>query len=129
MRDQLSQMLNMGGLATLMDKLPGAANLPDHVKSKVNDREVQRMVAIINSMTKKERRHPDLLNGSRRARIARGSGTQPADVNRLLKQYMQMEKMMSKLSGGGIKGLMRQMGAAMKGMGGGGLPPGGLPGR
>jgi len=123
MRDQLSQMLNMGGLATLMDKLPGAANLPDHVKSKVNDREVQRMVAIINSMTKKERRHPDLLNGSRRARIARGSGTQPADVNRLLKQYMQMEKMMSKLSAGGIKGLMRQMGAAMK-MGGGGLPPG-----
>jgi signal recognition particle subunit SRP54 len=129
MRDQLSQMLNMGGLATLMDKLPGAANLPDHVKSKVNDKEVHRMVAIINSMTKKERRHPDLLNGSRRARVARGSGTQPADVNRLLKQYMQMEKMMSKLSGGGIKGLMRQMGAAMKGMGGGGLPPGGMPGR
>ena len=87
------------------------------------------MIAIINSMTKKERRHPDLLNGSRKARIARGSGTQPADVNRLLKQYMQMEKMMSKLSSGGLKGLMRQMGAAMKGMGGGGLPPGGMPGR
>ncbi len=126
MRDQLQQMLNMGGLASLMDKLPGVATLPESVKSKVNDREVHRMVAIINSMTKKERRHPDLLNGSRRARVARGSGTQPADVNKLLKQYQQMEKMMSKLSGGGLKGLMRQMQGAMKGMGGGGFPGGGM---
>jgi signal recognition particle subunit SRP54 len=125
MRDQLQQMLSMGGLASLMDKLPGAANLSEQMKSKVNDKEVNRMVAIINSMTRKERRHPDLLNGSRRARVARGSGTQPADVNRLLKQYMQMEKMMSKMASGGMKGLMRQMGAAMKGMGGGGMPPGG----
>jgi len=127
MRDQLEQMGNMGGLAGLMDKLPGVSSLPDSVKSKVNDGEMNRMIAIINSMTKKERRHPDLLNGSRRARVARGSGTQPADVNRLLKQYMQMEKMMSKLSRGGTKGLMRQMRGAMKGMGGmggmGGLPP------
>ncbi len=129
MRDQLAQMLNMGGLASLMDKLPGVGSLPDNVKSKVNDKEIQRMVAIINSMTKKERRHPDLLNGSRKVRVARGSGTQPADVNRLLKQYMQMEKMMSKMASGGIKGLMRQMGSAMKGMGGGGLPPGAMPGR
>ena len=125
MRDQLEQMNNMGGLAGLMDKLPGVASLPENVKSKVNDNEIRRMVAIIGSMTKKERRHPDLLNGSRRARVARGSGTQPADVNRLLKQYMQMEKMMSKLSKGGTKGLMRQMRGAMKGMGGmgGGFPP------
>jgi signal recognition particle subunit SRP54 len=121
MKDQLEQMGNMGGLAGLMDKLPGMASLPDSVKSKVNDGEMSRMVAIICSMTKKERRHPDLLNGSRRARVARGSGTQPADVNRLLKQYMQMEKMMSKLSKGGAKGLMRQMAGAMKGMGGGGM--------
>jgi signal recognition particle subunit SRP54 len=99
------------------------SNLPDQVKSKVNDREVHRMIAIIGSMTKKERRHPDLLNGSRRARVARGSGTQPADVNRLLKQYQQMEKMMSKLGSGGLKGLMRQMSGAMKGMGGGGFVP------
>jgi signal recognition particle subunit SRP54 len=124
MRDQLEQMANMGGLAGLMDKLPGMGNLPDNVKSKVNDNELKRMVAIIGSMTKKERRHPDLLNGSRKARVARGSGTQPADVNRLLKQFMQMEKMMSKLSKGGSKGLMRQMRGAMKGMGGmGGMPP------
>ena len=58
--------------------------------------------------------------------MARGSGTQPADVNRLLKQYMQMEKMMSKMANGGIKGLMRQMGGALKGMGGG-MPPGSMP--
>ena len=123
MKDQLEQMVNMGGMASLMDKLPGVSNLPDHVKAKANDGEVKRMIAIIGSMTKKERRHPDLLNGSRRARVARGSGTQPADVNRLLKQYQQMEKMMSKLGSGGLKGLMRQMGSAMKGMGGGGFMP------
>ncbi|ANB17637.1 signal recognition particle protein [Dokdonella koreensis] len=123
MKDQLEQMVNMGGMASLIDKLPGMGSLPDQVKSKVNDKEVHRMIAIINSMTKKERRHPDLLNGSRRARIARGSGQQPADVNRLLKQYQQMEKMMAKLGSGGIKGLMRQMKGAMRGMGGNGLMP------
>ncbi|MDQ6646183.1 MAG: signal recognition particle protein, partial [Pseudomonadota bacterium] len=101
MKDQLEQMGNMGGLAGLMDKLPGMSGLPDSVKSRVNDGEMNKMVAIINSMTKKERRHPDLLKGSRRARVARGSGTEPSDVNRLLKQYMQMEKMMSKLGRGG----------------------------
>ncbi len=122
MRDQLEQMLNMGGLAGLMEKLPGVSSLPENVKSKVNDKEVKRMMAIIGSMTKKERRHPDLLNGSRRARVARGSGTQPAEVNRLLKQYTQMEKMMSKFARGGMKGLMRQMSGAMKGMGGRGFP-------
>ncbi|MDC8015411.1 signal recognition particle protein [Tahibacter soli] len=125
MREQLQQMLNMGGLASLMDKLPGVGALPEHVKSKANDREVHRMIAIINSMTKKERRHPDLLNGSRKQRIARGSGMQPADINKLLKQYQQMEKMMSKLAGGGVKGLMRQMKGAMRNMGGGGGFPGG----
>ncbi|HET9835318.1 MAG TPA: signal recognition particle protein [Rhodanobacteraceae bacterium] len=122
MRDQLEQMLNMGGLAGLMEKLPGVSSLPDSVKSKVNDKEVKRMMAIIGSMTKKERRHPDLLNGSRRARVARGSGTQPAEVNRLLKQYTQMSKMMSKFARGGMKGLMRQMSGSMKGMGGRGFP-------
>ena len=76
------------------------------------------MIAIINSMTKKERRHPDLAQRlASRARRARFR-TQPADVNRLLKQYQQMEKMMSKLGSGGIKGLMRQMKGAMRGMGG-----------
>jgi signal recognition particle subunit SRP54 len=123
MKGQLEQMVSMGGMASLIEKLPGGANLSENVKSKVNDKEVHRMIAIIGSMTKKERRHPDLLNGSRRARIARGAGMQPADVNKLLKQYQQMEKMMSKLGSGGMKGLMRQMSGAMKGMGGGGFVP------
>jgi len=120
MRDQLEQMQNMGGLHGLMDKLPGMGQIPDSVKNQVTGKEVPRMVAIINSMTKKERRNPGLLNGSRRARIAKGAGLTPADVNKLMKQYQQMEKMMSKLSGGGMKGLMR----GMKGMMGarGGMP-------
>lgn len=120
MREQFIQMQNMGGLSGLMDKLPGMAQVPEHVKNKVTGQEMPRMIAIINSMTKKERRNPGLLNGSRRARIARGSGTTPADVNRLLKQYQQMEGMMSKLSRGGMKGMMR----GMKGMMGGGFPGG-----
>jgi signal recognition particle subunit SRP54 len=124
MRDQFTQMQNMGGLSGLMDKLPGMGQVPDHVKAQVTGKEIPRMVAIINSMTKKERRNPGLLNGSRRARIARGSGTTPADVNKLLKQFQQMEKMMSKLSQGGMKGMLR----GMKGLMGGGFP-GRFPGR
>jgi signal recognition particle subunit SRP54 len=123
MRDQLEQMISMGGMASLIDKLPGMANVSQSVKDKVKDKDVRRMIAIIGSMTKKERRHPDLLNGSRKARVARGAGQQPQDVNRLLKQYQQMEKMMSKLSSGGIKGLMRQMGGMMKPGGGGMFGP------
>ena len=116
MRDQLEQMQNMGGLSGLMDKLPGVGQIPDSVKQQVTGKEVPRMMAIIGSMTRRERRNPGLLNGSRRARIAGGSGTTPADVNRLLKQYQQMEKMMGKLGSGGMKGMMR----GMKGMMGGG---------
>jgi signal recognition particle subunit SRP54 len=123
MRDQLEQMQNMGGIAGLMDKLPGMGQIPDHVKGKVTGKEVPRMIAIINSMTKKERRNPAVLNGSRRARIAKGAGTTPAEVNKLLKQYDQMESMMRKLTQGGLKGMMR----GMKGMMGGGFP-GGFPG-
>jgi len=118
MRDQLEQMQNMGGLSGLMDKLPGIGQIPDHVKAQVTGREVPRMVAIINSMTRKERRNPALLNGSRRARIARGSGMTPADINKLMKQYQQMEKMMSKMGRGGMKGLMRGMQGMMGGRGG-----------
>jgi len=122
MRDQLEQMQNMGGLASLLDKLPGVGAISDQVKSKVGDREVPRMIAIINSMTSKERRFPATLNGSRRARIARGSGTTPADVNKLMKQFLQMEKMMSKLSSGGMKGMMRGMKGMLGGRGPGGMP-------
>ena len=118
MRDQLEQMQNMGGIGSLMDKLPGLGQIPEHLKQQVQQsREVPRMIAIINSMTKKERRNPGLLNGSRRARIAAGSGTHPSDVNKLMKQFQQMEKMMGKLSRGGMKGMMR----GLQGMMGGGM--------
>jgi signal recognition particle subunit SRP54 len=118
MKEQLEQMQNMGGLHGLMDKLPGMGQVPEHLKKQITGKEVPRQIAIINSMTKKERRHPDLLNGSRRARIAKGAGLTPADVNKLMKQYQQMEKMMSKLSAGGMKGLMRSMQGMMGGKGG-----------
>src|SRR5690554_6732769 len=90
MRDQLEQMQGMGGIHGLMDKLPGMGQIPDAVKNQVTGKEVPRMVAIIGSMTKKERRNPALLNGSRRKRIAAGSGVTPADVNKLMKQYQQI---------------------------------------
>ncbi len=118
MKEQLEQMQNMGGLHGLMDKLPGMGQVPDQLKNQITGKEIPRQIAIINSMTRKERRHPDLLNGSRRARIARGAGLTPADVNKLIKQYQQMEKMMSKLSAGGMKGLMRSMKGMMGGRGG-----------
>src|SRR5690606_18452695 len=118
MRDQLEQMQGMGGLSGLMDKLPGIGQIPESVKSQVTGKEVPRLVAIINSMTIKERRNPALLNGSRRKRIANGAGVTPADVNRLMKQYQQMEKMMGKLGRGGMKGMMRGMKGMMGGRGG-----------
>ena len=124
LRDQMLQMQNMGGLSGLMDKLPGMGQIPDSVKAQVTGKEVPRMIAIINSMTPKERRNPDLLNGSRKARIAKGSGTSPAQVNQVYKQWQQMEKMMSKLSRGGMKGMLRGMQGMM---GGRGFPGGGFP--
>ena len=118
MRDQLEQMQNMGGIGSLMEKLPGMGQIPEHLKQQVQQsREVPRMIAIINSMTKKERRNPALLNGSRRARIAAGSGTHPSDVNKLMKQYQQMEKMMGKMARGGMKGMMRGLQGMMGGAG------------
>ncbi len=118
MRDQLEQMQGMGGIHGLMDKLPGMGQIPDSVKNQVTGKEVPRMIAIIGSMTKKERRNPALLNGSRRKRIASGSGVTPADVNKLMKQYQQMEKMMGKLGRGGMKGMMRGLSGMMGGRGG-----------
>ena len=105
--DQLEQMLGMGGLGSLIDKLPGVGQLPQGVRDQVNDREMHRMLAIIRSMTRQERQFPDIIKGSRRKRIAAGSGTQVQDVNRLLKQFMQMQKMMKKMSKGGMKNMMR----------------------
>lgn len=115
-RTQLQQMQKMGGLTGLMDKLPGVGGLPADVKSKVNDKDLLRLEAIISSMTPHERKMPQVINGSRKRRIANGSGTQIQDVNRLLKQFGQMQKMMKKMSKGG----MNKMLSALKSK----MPPG-----
>ena len=115
-------MKNMGGMMGMMDKLPGMSQLPSNVKDKVDDKMFNQMEAIINSMTMKERQRPELIKGSRKKRIAAGSGTQVQDVNRMLKQFTQMQKMMKKMQKGGMKGMMRNMqgmmGGGMGGMGG-----------
>ena len=118
MRDQLEQMLNMGGMAAMLEKLPMPGNVnPAALKSSANEPQFKRHIAIINSMTPGERRFPKTINGSRKRRIAKGAGQEIQDVNRLLKQHLQMQKMMKKMSKGGIEKMMR-------GMPGGGLPPG-----
>lgn len=116
LRDQMEQMQKMGGMASLIDKLPGAANLPDAVKNQANDKEIGRTIAIINSMTPHERKFPAVIKGSRKRRIAQGSGVQVQDINRLMKQHLQMSKMMKKMSKGGMKNMLR----GMKGQ----MPPG-----
>ncbi len=115
-KEQLEQMNKMGGMASVMEKMPGMGGMPDHVKNQVNDREMGKLVAIINSMTLKERTFPAVIKGARKRRIAAGSGTQVQDVNKLLKQFAQMQKMMKKMKGGGMAKMMR----GMKGR----MPPG-----
>jgi signal recognition particle subunit SRP54 len=116
--EQLRQLEGMGGMAALMDKLPAqlaakAGNLPQG-----NEREIKRQIAIICSMTPRERRYPKLIDGSRRRRIAGGSGTQVSDVNRLLKNFLQMQKMMKGMGKGrgGLRGMVQSLA--------GRLPPG-----
>jgi signal recognition particle subunit SRP54 len=116
LRDQFRQMQNLGGMSALLDKLPGMGKLPDAIKAQTGEKEMRRMAAIIDSMTPHERRFPDVINGSRKRRIANGSGTQVQDINRLLKQFKQMRKMMKKMGKGGMASMMRNLG------GGGGLP-------
>jgi signal recognition particle subunit SRP54 len=117
-RDQLGQMQNMGGMAGLMDKMPGMGGMPGGaaMSSQMGDQQVRRMIAVINSMTPQERQFPAVIKGSRKRRIAAGSGTQVQDVNRLLKQFMQMQKMMKKMKKGGLKKLMRGMPKGFPGM-------------
>jgi len=119
LKDQMEQMMNMGGLGSLMDKLPGMGDMSAKMKGKVNDKDVKRMVAIIQSMTPKERAFPDLIKGSRKRRIAGGAGVQVQDVNRLCKQQKQMSKMMKKMAKGGMAKMMKMMKGKMP-MGGGG---------
>jgi len=114
-RNQLQQMQNMGGIAALMDKMPGMGQLGAAAKN-VDEKQFKRLEAIINSMTMKERQFPAIIKGSRKRRIAAGSGVQVQDVNRLLKQFTQMQKMMKKMKGGGMAKMMR----GLKGR----MPPG-----
>lgn len=123
--DQFRQIKKMGSLKSLLSMMPGVGNKLKDVD--VDDRALLRIEAIITSMTKKERAKPDILNGSRRKRIAAGAGVTVEEVNKLMKQYEQMKKMFKQINGkGGKRNLMRQMG----GMGGmnmpGGMPPGGF---
>ncbi|HLY53254.1 MAG TPA: signal recognition particle protein [Steroidobacteraceae bacterium] len=116
LRGQLEQLQKMGGVAALMDKLPGAMVKKGAVSPEQGDRDLRRQIAIINSMTPRERRNPGTIDGSRRRRIAAGSGVQVQDVNRLLRQFQEMQRVMKSMKGGGLR---RMMGAFK-----GGLPPG-----
>ena len=110
LKNQLEQMMNMGGLAGLVDKIPGTAGLPKNANALGDERMLPRMIAIISSMTPHERRFPDVIKNARKRRIAAGSGTQVQDVNRLLKQHLQMKKMMKKASRkGGLQRMMQSM--------------------
>lgn len=118
-RSQMQQMQGMGGINSLLEKIPGLGATPSALQEQQVDKEVGRLIAIINSMTPGERRFPDIIKGSRKRRIAVGSGTQIQDVNRLLKQFTQAQKMMKKMQGGGLMKMMRSLQ--------GRLPPGVLP--
>ena len=128
-KEQLKQMQNMGGVSNIMEKMPGLGALPSGAASMVDDSQFRRMETIINSMTMRERINPDILNGSRKRRITRGSGTQVQDLNRLLKQHKQMQKVMKKMKGGKLANMMRGLGG-IQGQGTGTPPfPGGKPPR
>lgn len=115
---QMEQMLGMGGINTFLDKLPGMGDISEQVKGKVDDNIFRRKIAIINSMTKEERRDYKLLRGPRRMRIAKGAGVNIQDVHRLIKEYEQMQRMMKQLKSGGIGKLMRSVKGLMPGKGG-----------
>jgi len=125
-KEQLEQMANMGGMASLMDKLPGMGQIPEAVKSQAGDKQVKRLIAIINSMTPQERAFPQIIKGSRKRRIAAGSGTDVPEINRMLKQFTQMQKVMKKMKGGGMMKMLKGLGGRFPGGGGGGMP-GGFP--
>jgi signal recognition particle subunit SRP54 len=117
LKSQLQQLLKMGGMAQMLDKLPGGAAMARKLPAGQGDKELTRQIALIDSMTPRERRRPEIIDGSRRRRIAAGAGMQVQDVNRLLKQHQGMQKMMKQLGGGKLQ---RMMGAMAGKMGGGG---------
>ena len=106
LKSQLQQLQKMGGLASVMDKLPGGMAAAKGLQSGQADKDVRRQIAIIDSMTRRERRRPEIIDGSRKRRIAAGSGTQVQDINRLIKQFLTMQKMMKKLGGGKLQRML-----------------------
>ncbi|MDQ6987550.1 MAG: signal recognition particle protein, partial [Mariprofundaceae bacterium] len=123
--EQLGQMQKMGGMSGMLKMLPGV-KLPAEAMAQMDDKPTRRMQAMVYSMTPKERRYPKLVNGSRKKRIAAGSGTTVQAVNQMLKQFTQMQKMMKKMKGSKGKRMMAQMAGKLGGLGGmgGGMPPG-----
>jgi signal recognition particle subunit SRP54 len=118
MADQLSKLGNMGGLSSMLGMLPGARDLQAKLKdARIDDKVLSRQIAIIRAMTRAERRNAKLLNGSRKRRIARGSGTEVPDVNRVVKQFMEMSRVMKRMGKLGEKGVAR---AGIPGL----IPPG-----
>lgn len=105
--EQLQQMQSMGGVASMLDKLPGINSVPKEMRNQVNDKMLARQMAIIQSMTKQERRFPELIKGSRKERIANGCGQKTEDVNRMLKQFQMMQKMMKKMKTGNLANMVR----------------------
>ncbi len=114
--DQLQQMQSMGGVGSLLDKLPGINSVPKEMREKVNDKMLARQIAIIRSMTHQERRYPDLIKGTRKQRIADGCGQDIQEINRMLKQFAMMQKMMKKFKTGNMANMIRGFKSNMKGM-------------
>ena len=116
-KEQIGQMRKMGGLTSLMDKLPAQfAQAASQLPSGTEDKTIRRIEGIINSMTELERSKPELLKASRKRRIAAGAGVQVQEVNRLLKQFEETQKMMKQFSKGGVAKLMRGMKGMLPGM-------------
>jgi signal recognition particle subunit SRP54 len=135
LKGQLEQMLKMGGMQGVMGMMPGMAKMQKQMdEAGFDDTVLRRQIALINSMTKKERRSPDLLQASRKKRIAAGAGLEVQELNRLLKMHRQMADVMKKMGGMGKKGLLRGGLGALLGKGAAGMPgapmggAGGLPG-
>ena len=108
-RDQLKQMKQLGSIESIIGMIPGLNKLKGAIDFTAAEKDIRKTEAIINSMTARERVYPNIIDGSRRMRIAKGSGTQVHDVNDLLKKYMETRKMIKKMTKGGMKGLQRQL--------------------
>jgi signal recognition particle subunit SRP54 len=115
-REQLQEMQRMGGVGSMLEKLPGMNAVPSEMKAQINDKMLARQIAVISSMTMQERRFPDLIKGNRKKRIANGCGQELHDVNRMLKQFLMMQKMMKKFKAGNMANMVRGIKNNVRGM-------------